>query len=507
MDQHRADVAAVASQVRYFYERKLPFRIYHGHTTTSPTRDFQQDQIVDTSKLNHVLSVNRLKHTVLVEPSVSMEELVHFTLKTGQIPKVVMEFKNITAGGGFAGTSGQSSSFKHGYFEDTVCRIEIVLANGDIVNASRTDNAELLHAAAGSHGSFGIITLLEIELQQAAQYVKLECLPFNSPEKVIGELERAATDHDSHHFVDGKLLSPELGIVMVGELTHSVPNVEVVTFTNSWDEWFYTFIAKRLERDPSSTFTIAVPLLDYLFRYERGAYWAGHFGYDYFWLPFNRYTRYLLDSLSRTNVVYHAMDQSRVPDRYIMQDITFPSSKVGQYIEYIFNDHGIAPLWLCPLRKAHRLPFDAHSGTNAADPALKEDVLINVGTWGPGPKQPGDYVKANRDIENKTRELWGGKSLYARSFYTEDEFWEIYDRKRYEELRTKYYATTLPDIFEKTRAQLDYSRVAGKSTLRDGLVVWWSLTWYLWVLAGLYAVYHFGLLTSKSRGNQYIAKP
>lgn len=49
-----------------------------------------------------------------------MDRLVEETLKYGLIPPVVMEFPGITAGGGYSGTSGESSSFKHGFFDRTL---------------------------------------------------------------------------------------------------------------------------------------------------------------------------------------------------------------------------------------------------------------------------------------------------------------------------------------------------------------------------------------------------
>lgn len=49
-----------------------------------------------------------------------MDRLVEETLKYGLIPPVVMEFPGITVGGGYSGTSGESSSFKHGFFDRTL---------------------------------------------------------------------------------------------------------------------------------------------------------------------------------------------------------------------------------------------------------------------------------------------------------------------------------------------------------------------------------------------------
>ncbi len=44
------------------------------------------------------------------------------------------------------------------------------------------------------------------------------------------------------------------------------------------------------------------------------------------------------------------------------------------------------------------------------------------------PRPPGFL---NRRIERKVAELSGIKSLYSDSFYTEDEFWSIYDGAAY----------------------------------------------------------------------------
>src|SRR2546421_8059856 len=100
-----------------------------------------------------------------------MDRLVESTIKRGLIPPVVMEFPGITAGGGFAGTSGESSSFRHGFFEHTVKWVEIVIPNGEVVSASETENPDLFHGAASSFGTMGVTTLLEIQLTDAKKYV------------------------------------------------------------------------------------------------------------------------------------------------------------------------------------------------------------------------------------------------------------------------------------------------------------------------------------------------
>ena len=113
MDAHEEAVTAIAAHVRQFYGRKEPYRIYHGSTNSTRQSTIQRDKMIDTSNLSRVLWIDTERMTALVEPNVPMDSLVHATLQHGLIPPVVMEFPGITVGGGFAGTSGESSSFKY----------------------------------------------------------------------------------------------------------------------------------------------------------------------------------------------------------------------------------------------------------------------------------------------------------------------------------------------------------------------------------------------------------
>ncbi|KAG6040080.1 hypothetical protein E4U41_001421 [Claviceps citrina] len=49
------------------------------------------------------------------------------------------------------------------------------------------------------------------------------------------------------------------------------------------------------------------PLVDYLFRYDRGAFWVGKYSFRYFLTPFNRTTRFLLDRFMHTRVMYRVL--------------------------------------------------------------------------------------------------------------------------------------------------------------------------------------------------------
>jgi delta24-sterol reductase len=90
MEEHRSTVVTLASEVTRFNASKIPFRIYHGSTLSTRQSSHQRDKVIDVSPLSHVLRFDKAEKTVLVEPNVSMDQLVVATLAEGLLPRVVM---------------------------------------------------------------------------------------------------------------------------------------------------------------------------------------------------------------------------------------------------------------------------------------------------------------------------------------------------------------------------------------------------------------------------------
>ncbi|KAK2768665.1 hypothetical protein FQN54_000521 [Arachnomyces sp. PD_36] len=489
MESHKEAVDIISANVRGFYERKEPFRIYHGATNSTRKSPYRKDRIIDTRSLSNVLEVNRERKTALVEPNVPMDRLVEVTTEYGLVPPVVMELPGITVGGGFAGTAGESSSFKYGIFDCTINSIEIVLANGDVVNASSTERPDLLAGAAGSCGTFGVITLLEIQLIDAAKYVELTYHPLPSIPSAIQKCKQE-TQNPSIDYLDGIIFSKTSSVIMTGRLTNTCPpGTSPQRFTRAHDPWFYLHAKDCLSKstNPETPYKEAIPLADYLFRYDRGAFWGGAHAFKYFLTPFNRITRWLLNPFMHTRTIYHAFHESNLSNRTIVQDLGIPFSKVEEFITFIDSTFNFYPLWLCPIRPTQPTPRGTFAMTNAYP--TPSEYLLNVGVWGMGPSNRAHFISLNRSIERKVHELSGLKCLYAHAYYTEDEFWDVYDRKAYEALREKYHAGTLPSVFEKVR--VDFQATTGEGGGGRGTLGGWlrGVFWGIWPFSGLYGVY------------------
>jgi Delta24-sterol reductase len=511
--EHDAAVSRISREVANFHARKVPFRIFHGNTNSTRLSERTRSATVDISRLSHVISVSTSKQTCLVEPNVPMDKLVEATLRHGLIPPVVPEFPGITVGGGFAGTAGESSSFKHGFFDKAVTWLEVVLANGEVVTASTTERQDLLKAMAGTFGTLGVATLFEMRLVPAKDFVQLSYIPVKGIEhaqeviKQIFEEGESGTD-----FLDGIMFSPDEGVIMTGRYAdrdESTKAMPTVTFTKAWDLWFYQHVETKL-RSSTAPMTDLVPLTDYLFRYDRGAFWTGRFAFKYFLIPFTRATRWLADYFMHTRIMYHALHRSGLYQRFIIQDMALPNKNMPEFSRWLDEElPHVYPRWLCPLRTGEGVSMNPHSRNpedslvDATRSADFSNALLNVGVWGETPAST-LQVTINRQIEAKLKSLSGMKWLYAQTFYTEDEFWSIYDKEWYDSLRTKYQAEGfIPNVYEKVRTKDIFEEVGeddGKTTIRDARLPVERGLWQIWPFAGVYGV------LSALKGGDYLRK-
>lgn len=394
-----------------------------------------------------------------------------------------MEFPGITCGGGFAGTSGESSSFRYGFFDRTVEVIEIVLGNGDIVTASKEQNGDLFRGAASSFGTLGVVTMLGIELVPAKRVVELRYFRVGAMEEGMRILKEEQEDEEVD-FMDGMFFSKESGVMCLGKLVDSVPAGEQEKrFLRPKDDWLYINAEKQAAR--LDQWTEFIPVEDYLFRYDRGAFWMGKYTYRYFAVPFNWFTRWALSKWTHTRVMYHALHQSGLADKYIVQDVAIPYKHAGEFLEYLDGKFQNYPIWVCPFKLSGKDESTAYGGLLGQEQssAGEDNMMLNFGVWGPGPANYTDFVAWNKAFECKVQALGGRKWLYAHTYYTEEQFWQIYDKVKYDALREKYHAQHLPNLYQKVKVQ---DKQQGKREDMGWLVWFWSLLWSVWPLAGLY---------------------
>lgn len=378
----------------------------------------------------------------------------------------------MTVGGCFSGIAASSSSFKYGYFDRTVNWIELLLPDGKITRASRQRNSELLNGMVGTMGTIGVVTLLQVKLVPAARFVELTYVPVTSMSGAVHTMHSCV--HDSENdFVEGLIFGEKahtFGVVAIGRFS-AFKTDRLYRFTRAGDPWFYHHVLEAGARA-----TVCVPMMDYLFRYDRGSFCTGKLCFGR--IPFNRCTRWLTDYAMRSVQMAKLVQSLDWSEHLFLQDLAVPMDSATEMLQHLRRVR-LYPLFLCPVRNwpqgncsklhNHLHPASPHDGVPLPSTELTSNLTVMrpfpdpstqlsliIGVRASTPTTLHDYAlfkQHNRKLEHLVKSLGDTKFLHGRHLYSEEEFWEIYPRLEYETLRIKYNAQYLPSVFEKTRTK------------------------------------------------------
>ena len=384
---------------------------------------------VDLSGFNQVVEVDPMRSRVSAEGMTTYADLVDATLAHGVMPCVVPQLKSITLGGAAAGVGIEASSFRYGLVHDTLLAIEVLLADGSIVNAT-PDNKyrDLFYGFPNSYGTLGYALKVTARTVPVKPYVRLEHVRHASPEKFFSELEaRCASDLD---FVDGTVFSGDEMYLTLGRFADSAPYISDYTY----EHIYYRSIRER----PEDYLTVR----DYIWRWDT----------DWFWCSKNLFVqnplvrrlvgRKRLNSTTYAKVMRwnskwgftraFSRLRGKQPES-VIQDVDIPVARAPEFLAFFLEEVGILPIWICPIGgydTQEKFPL------YAIDPRT---LYVNFGFWDvvqdSVKREPGHY---NRKIEKKVAELGGVKSLYSDSYYPEEEFWRLYNQPAYGALKARY---------------------------------------------------------------------
>ena len=141
--------------------------------------------LLDMSAMNRVLKFEPEHELIEVESGIKWNELIDYTTSAqiGQNVQVGIRQKqtgadNLSIGGALsANIHGRGLQMKP--FVEDVESFRLINADGEIVNCSRQENAELFRLAVGGYGLFGIVVSIKLRLtkrQKIERRVKIETI-------------------------------------------------------------------------------------------------------------------------------------------------------------------------------------------------------------------------------------------------------------------------------------------------------------------------------------------
>ncbi|MFH0752204.1 MAG: FAD-binding oxidoreductase [archaeon] len=432
---HKDKITNIATILK---KNKTPVRFTKktvSHKVPNPNSSETTDNIINISNLDQILEIDTENKTCTAEPGVTFSELTKATLQHNLTPIIVPELKEITIGGAVAGCSVESMSYKHGGFHDNCLEYELITAKGDVLECTPENNKDIFHMLHGTFGTLGMITKLKFKLIDAKPYVHL----IHETHKTLEEYKKSIKDHFEKQdidFMDGIIHSPEHYVLCTGNFTDNAP------YTNAYD-WmkiYHKSTAKRKE-DYLKTY-------DYYFRYDADCHWISrNYGME------NPILRFLLGKflLSSTNMLSMANKLKPIfkhikPD--VIVDVFVPFSKWEEFSEFYNKELNDFPVWMVPYKIDKHYPWINEKHLEG----IEDKLFIDLATYGMKQKDDRNYYRL---IEEELMKVQGMKTLISHNFYTEDEFWGLWNKKNYENVKQK----TDPDnVFGDLYSQTHPSR-------------------------------------------------
>lgn len=118
---------------------------------------------LDMRQMNGLVWLRAPEATVRVQAGMRWRDLQDHVDPVGLAVKTMQSYSNFTIGGSVS-VNAHGRYVGHGPVGHSVRALQLVLADGTIVEASRTVNADLFRAALGGYGAVGVITEVELDL-------------------------------------------------------------------------------------------------------------------------------------------------------------------------------------------------------------------------------------------------------------------------------------------------------------------------------------------------------
>ena len=413
-----------------------------GKTTSNLFRDREiQDNTLDVSDFQHVLSVDPHTRVIETEGMVTYEALADAALTHSLMPAVVPQLKSITIGGAVGGIGIESSSFRFGLPHETILEMDVLLGNGDIVCCTPdNEHRDLFFGLANSYGSLGYILRLKIEGIPVKPYVRLTHLHFQDRTEFFSRIETACSE--PYDFVDGVVFSAGEHYLVLGEFCDEAPYTSDYTYLKV----YYRSIRERSED--------YLTVRDYLWRWDT----------DWFWCSKNLYAqnplmRRFLGRKRLNSITYQKLMRwntrvgltrrlnalTGIHRESVIQDVDIPLENAPAFIDFFEREIGIRPVWICPAQ------HDRSRGDYLLFPMRDDTLYINFGFWD-GVRSRQTYLRGhfNRLIEEEVTKLGGIKSLYSESFYSRETFDQQFGGDHYRALKARYDPDNrLKDLYQK----------------------------------------------------------
>jgi FAD/FMN-containing dehydrogenase len=341
----------------------------------------------------------------------------------------------------------ESASFRNGLPHESVLEMDILTGTGELLTVSPQQHTDLYRTFPNSYGTLGYSTRIRIELEPIKPFVALRHVRFNSLTDLMSAMDRiidtGGFDGVPVDYLDGVVFSAQESYLCVGVRTTTPGPVSDYTGQHIYYRSIQHDAGVKEDR---------LTMHDYFWRWDTDWFWCSRsFGVQNprvrRWWP-RRYRRSnMYSKLVALDHRFGIADRiekrnGRPPRERVVQDIEVPIERTAAFLDWFVAHVPITPVWLCPLRLHDRDRWPLY-------PIRPGSTYVNVGFWSSVAVGATEGA-TNRLIEAKVGSLDGHKSLYSDSYYSREEFDELYGGETYKTVKKIYDPDSrLLDLYAK----------------------------------------------------------
>ncbi len=211
---HAKDTAQISAVAAYCNSHMVPLTCRGSGTGLSGgCLPVMGGVILNMQKLNRILKIDTDNFQAIVEPGVINEDFQAAVQQQGLFyPPDPASKGSCTLGGNIAHSSGGPRCVKYGTTRDYVLNLEVVLANGEIIETGanvlkNSTGYNLTQIMVGSEGTLGIVTKITLKLLSYPPYRSLMLASFDSATQAcacVSSIFHAGVHPSAIEFMDRK---------------------------------------------------------------------------------------------------------------------------------------------------------------------------------------------------------------------------------------------------------------------------------------------------------------
>lgn len=371
---------------------------------------------IDLKKLNKIIEVNYDEKYAIVEGSVYVKDLSDRLLRNNWVIMTPPDMVHLTFSGLIAGVGGGSTSFRHGFFHESILEMDVLTGEGKIIKCSPEEHSDLFYAIPNSLGTLGYILRIKMRIKPGKPFVKVTYERYTDSEEYFKKLDEYCGD-TTIDFLDGTILGPNILVLVIGKFEVFVPEGKE-RFDKTKIFW------KQLEKNEITEqyFT----LYDYIWRWDSDMYYTTMETPD--WTSNGDLRKYIPRELLKSTVYRTIAQLIRFDHKALdCNDVFIPIARANEFFQWFKESYKLYPIYICPVRC--KTAFSLWDTCYFCDFGVGYGVNLK--------ERPKDI---DMELEKKIMEFEGRKLLYAPVHCSPEIFWKLtnIDENVYNSLKDRY---------------------------------------------------------------------